>query len=217
MSSTLRYFRVRIPNIRASTHTLCYMFVCSVVELVFFISFIFITNIFMDCIWWTAVNPFGHWAQEPKRGWHGIKIERLPCFNHYIRTYVHTSILNVLCACTVKFYTFPFGQSTASLMLQFHSYYFALSFCLMEFFAFPFLLDGMSVIRPFTIQYTPVLFRSTFKKMRLYLIFSLPHSSLSVHSIFSPSFNPFRFAHTGSYPSTKFIAEILLHDRTIST
>lgn len=63
------------------THTIC-VFSCRVV---FFISFIFITNIFMDCIWWTAVNPFGHWAREPKRRWHGIKIERLPCFKHYIR------------------------------------------------------------------------------------------------------------------------------------
>lgn len=122
-----------------------------------------------------------------------------------LHTLIHTYIVNVLCACTVKFHTFPFGQLTASLMLQFHSYYSPLSFCLMEFSAFSFSLDEMSVIRPFTIQYTLVLFCSTFKKMRLYLIFFSIHSDLHMGK------------HTGSYPSTKFISEILLHDRTIST
>lgn len=136
MSSTLRYFRVHTAN------TLYNIFVCSVVEFVF-IPLIFITNIFMDCIWWTAVNPFGHWARESERWWHGIKIERLPFFKHLIRTPAHICWARTctLCGVPFNFTHFLSGNRRHLWCLNFIAYYSVHSFCVMEFFAFPLLLD----------------------------------------------------------------------------
>lgn len=167
MSSTLCYFRVRIPN----TH--CITCLCVQLSSCFFYFLHFHYKHFYGLHLMNrgqSIRPLSERAKEEvawDKDWKASLLQTL-------YTIIHTYIVNVLCACTVKFHTFPFGQLTASLMLQFHSYYSPLSFCLMEFSAFSFLLDGMSVIRPFTIQYTLVLFCSTFKKMRLYLIFFSP-------------------------------------------
>lgn len=89
------------------THTHCITSLCvQLSSCSFFFSFIFITNIFMDCIWWTAVNPFGHWAKDRKeRVREEVEWDEdwKASFLQTLNTYIDTYMLNVLCAGTVKF------------------------------------------------------------------------------------------------------------------